>query len=225
MALVSPCPLGDVHHPTYPKLTPEITKSVKCDNPDSCCAPRCEGMFLITFFPSSSPQLPSTQGSCPAQKYSREWGTFAKDTKWGKKTFSCWSWIILWQSISGWPSEYSSPLRATVSYCFTQISNSHLMQCFTNKINRDECRSQASDISNEFSESLPNSEVTNQILVQGGRGDWEKHGSQNVVLFFIKSKSILAPDWREKPLRLKSPENSDFKQTKGFIVNLNSIWQ
>ena len=40
-----------------------------------------------------------------------------------------------------------SALRVSVSYCFTQISNLQLMQCFTNKTNRDECRSQASDIS------------------------------------------------------------------------------
>ena len=57
MALVSPCPLGDVPHPTsIQKLTLKITKSVKCENPDSCCAPSAKECFSLLSFPP----LPTT---------------------------------------------------------------------------------------------------------------------------------------------------------------------
>ena len=111
MALVSPCPLGDVQHPTYPKLTFKIRKSVKCDNPESCCAPTVKECLSLLSFPPTT----LNPGKLPHPKVFKG-HLLWMDTKWEEKSgnlfLSCWSWIILWQSLSRRPSEYSSPVAA-----------------------------------------------------------------------------------------------------------------
>ena len=97
MALVSPCPLGDVHHPTYPKLTLKITKSVKCDNPDSCCAPSVKECFSLLSFPPPPPNSPQPRGAAPPKSIQGSEGHLLKTQNGENKnetTFSCWSWII-----------------------------------------------------------------------------------------------------------------------------------
>ena len=77
MALVSPCPLGDVQHPTYPKI--DAQDNEKCQMWQSTIL---LWKNVSHYFPS--PQLPPTQGRRPTQKYSM--GTFIH--KVGRKTFS-----------------------------------------------------------------------------------------------------------------------------------------
>ena len=100
--------------------------------------------------------------------------------------------LFLWQSISGWPSEYSSPLRFSVSYCLTQISNLQLMQCFTNKINRDECRSQASDISESI---FQNHFQIWRYLIRFSLGEADGPSYQNLNGFFKMSWDIPQQVW------------------------------
>ena len=122
MALVSPCPLGDVHHPTYLKIDAQDNEKCQMWQSRTLLCSKCEGMFLITFLPPTT----FNPGELPHLKVFKEvrdicYGWTQKG-KTNQRTFcshvDCW--IILWQSISWWPSEYSSPLRTGGSYCFTQ---------------------------------------------------------------------------------------------------------
>ena len=89
MALVSPCPLGDVQHPTYPKLTFKIRKSVKCDNPESCCAPSVKECLSLLSFPQLPPTHPRELPRPKVFKGVRDiWCGWTQNGKTNQTTFS-----------------------------------------------------------------------------------------------------------------------------------------
>ena len=54
MALVSPCPLGDVHHPTYLKIDAQDNEKCQMWQSRTLLCSKCEGMFLITLLPPTT---------------------------------------------------------------------------------------------------------------------------------------------------------------------------
>ena len=92
MALVSPCPLGDVQHPTYPKIDAQDNEKCQMWQSRSLLCSQCEGMSLITFLPPSTPNPP--KGAAPPKSIQGSEGHLVwMDTKWEDKSdnlfFSC----------------------------------------------------------------------------------------------------------------------------------------
>ena len=92
MALVSPCPLGDVHHPTYLKIDAQDNEKCQMWQSRILLCSRCEGMSLITFLPPTT----FNPGEPPRPKVSKE----VRDIYYGwtqngkEKTFSSQCWLL-----------------------------------------------------------------------------------------------------------------------------------
>ena len=84
-----PAPWGTSSTPHIQKLTLKITKSVKCDNPEACCAPSVKECLSLLSFPQVPPTHPRELPHPKVFKGVRDiWCGWTQNGKTNQTTFS-----------------------------------------------------------------------------------------------------------------------------------------
>ena len=132
-----PAPWGTSSTPHIQKLTLKITKSVKCDNPESCCAPSVKECLSLLSFPQLPPTHPRELPHPKVFKGVRDiWCGWTQNGKTNQTTFSSHVKAELFcdnLSVNGLQNILPRWVSAIASHktpSLDRISNFHLMQCF-----------------------------------------------------------------------------------------------